>query len=593
MSIVPLIAVTIAGPLRDKDRALMELQRLGCLHLESMGDGHGPGAGGAERASDALRFLRASPHVHRQAHDISRFDGEAIVARTLEIRARLQWLHDERHRLRRRIRDVAPWGEFQLPDRAAHPELRLWFYRIPPHMLGRLEPLQVAWQVVNRDDRFAYVSVVAAEEPRGLPAPRVHVGSKSLSRLEDELERAEEETDDLIGERIGLSRWCDLLEQNLNRLNDTRVRESALAMTRDTTAVFALRGWAPQTAAAALHDCAQRHGFALTTAPATAEDEPPTLLDSRGVLAAGRDLTGFYLVPAYGGWDPSAFVAGAFALFFAMILSDAGYGLLLAGLLAVLWRRTGRTEPGRRLRALAALATGVSFVWGVAVGSWFGSSPAAGTWTARLVAVDASDAGTLLVISLCLGIAHLVTANVMVAWHRRGQPAGRTAIGWVLVFLGAAVMWAGRGMSVDALKPAGILTIVFGLATVLLTAGDSADWRHRLVDGLLGVTRVVGALGDTLSYLRLFALGFAGASLGAAFNDLAASVSGTAGAAGPILAGIIAIVGHGLNLVLGVAGGIVHGLRLNFIEFFNWAVWSEGRPFRAFARTESEPWRTS
>ena len=83
------------------------------------------------------------------------------------------------------------------------------------------------------------------------------------------------------------------------------------------------------------------------------------------------------------------------------------------------------------------------------------------------------------------------------------------------------------------------------------------------------------------------------AALGAAFNDLAASVSGTAGAAGPILAGIIAIVGHGLNLVLGIAGGIVHGLRLNFIEFFNWAVWSEGRPFRAFARTESEPWRTS
>ncbi|QCI79137.1 hypothetical protein E6W36_04915 [Hankyongella ginsenosidimutans] len=98
--------------------------------------------------------------------------------------------------------------------------------------------------------------------------------------------------------------------------------------------------------------------------------------------------------------------------------------------------------------------------------------------------------------------------------------------------------------------------------------------------------RVVSVLGDVLSYLRLFALAIAGSSLGAAFNTLAAKVGSTPGT-GVVFGLCILLVGHGINFILSIAGGVVHGLRLNYIEFFGWGLWGEGRPFLPFRTRES------
>jgi len=56
---------------------------------------------------------------------------------------------------------------------------------------------------------------------------------------------------------------------------------------------------------------------------------------------------------------------------------------------------------------------------------------------------------------------------------------------------------------------------------------------------------------------------------------------------GFLLSILIILFGHGLNLILAFASGIIHGLRLNFIEFFNWSMPEEGRPFKAFAKKEA------
>jgi len=105
----------------------------------------------------------------------------------------------------------------------------------------------------------------------------------------------------------------------------------------------------------------------------------------------------------------------------------------------------------------------------------------------------------------------------------------------------------------------------------------------------LALTKLSAVFGDVLSYLRLFALGFAETSLAMAFNNLAADVVGRLPGLGLLPAALILLVGHALNLVLGVASGFVHGLRLNFIEFFNWSLEAEGRPFRAFRKREARP----
>lgn len=590
MSIVPLVKVSLAGRMHDQAAILEALQALGCLHLEPANARIGAATPGP--AAEALRFLQSGPRRRRQVHDVSRFDGEAVIARALGIRTRLQVLKEERARLRRRIDDLRPWGDFELPSRSSHPELRFWFYRVPAHQVPGFEAVAHPWQIVHRDPRDAYIVVVAREEPQGMPAPRIHTGSRRLSDLERDLEAAEEESDDLMAERIGLSRWCDLLQQNLNRLNDAAARRAAALGAHSGGTVFGLEGWAPATSVADLGRCAERLGFAVEIRPPEAGESPPTLLHSQGPLAGGRDLLTFYLVPGYHGWDPGTLVAGAFALFFALILSDAGYALLLAALLGMAWRRLGQAANGARLRKLAGVSIACALVWGVAVGSYFGVAPSPRSLAGLGVVVNATDADTLLALSLAIGVLHLMLANLATAWHRRGERQALAAAGWAGVFAGGGLAALGHRTDVPSVSIAGLGLALTGLVAVLTCSGNASRGWHRLADGLLGLTRVVGALGDTLSYLRLFALGFAGASLATAFNDLAAGISAGAGAAGPVVAGLVLVVGHGLNLILGVAGGVVHGLRLNFIEFFNWSVSEEGHPFTAFTKTEGTPWRS-
>ena len=110
----------------------------------------------------------------------------------------------------------------------------------------------------------------------------------------------------------------------------------------------------------------------------------------------------------------------------------------------------------------------------------------------------------------------------------------------------------------------------------------------RLFDGIQGLTGLSGLFGDALSYLRLFALGLASAKLSETFNELGAGAWDKAGFG--VIAGLaIVVLGHTLNLILSIMSGVVHGLRLNCIEFYKWGLPEEGYSFKAFAKKAKQP----
>jgi V/A-type H+-transporting ATPase subunit I len=115
------------------------------------------------------------------------------------------------------------------------------------------------------------------------------------------------------------------------------------------------------------------------------------------------------------------------------------------------------------------------------------------------------------------------------------------------------------------------------------------DYLLRALDGAKALTGVMSMFGDVLSYMRLFALGLASASLALTFNDLAMQVRESVPGLGLLLALLLLVLGHTLNLGLSIMSGVVHGLRLNFMEFYKWAMPEEGRAFRKFARKEVRP----
>jgi V/A-type H+-transporting ATPase subunit I len=306
-------------------------------------------------------------------------------------------------------------------------------------------------------------------------------------------------------------------------------------------------------------------------------------------VAGGEEIVRFYQMPGYRSWDPSRVIFFSFAMFFALIISDAGYALLLAAVLGFYWRRMGESPTGRRLRALGLTLALFSAVWGVMVGSYFGVPPPdALAW---LKLFDMNDFDSMMKISVIMGAGHLVLANLITAWRSRGSLRLLAPLGWVILILAGVSAWLRQQLDVEWVM------LVVGVLAILLCSSErpwqgAKNWLWRLIDGLMALTGLSKMFGDVLSYLRLFALGLASASLAITFNQLAGDVAAAVPGMGLFLEVLILLLGHLLNFVLAVVSGVIHGLRLNLIEFYNWSLADEGYAFQPFTKREVNPWTT-
>lgn len=594
MSIVPLAKITVCGLVREKGWLLERIQEYGGLHLVPLRPAQREleevPTGRADDAYNALYYLSDVPEKRRQVRDPEGFDLEATIARVLANRQRLRTTIDRRDFLAKRIRDLAPWGDFSFPPEAELAGHKLWFYAVPHKDMARVRASDLAWQVVHRDNQRCYVVVVAVDEPSpgAMPVPRTLTGARPRSDLQRELEWTEIGLEDIIAERYELTKWIHLIAANLAQAEDQAARARVAAESLDEADFFALQGWIREDHLAGAKAFADEHQLALVAEPPGPGDQPPTLLENAPALASGEDLVQFYKTPAYGEWDPSVIVFYSFVLFFAMIMADAGYGLVLAVIVAASWQRMGRSAVGLRLRRLAAWLAGATIVFGMLSGGYFGFSPPQGSLLAVIDVIDLNDINAMMKLSITIGVGHILLASVAKA-RRATTPSTRLQpLGWSAATLGGLLMYLGHGTLWSDL---GSLLIVAGLGVVAVFASDRAvgsakDLVLRMLDGLMSLAEITRMFGDVLSYMRLFALGLAGASLAVTVNHLAAEVAHALPGPGILLAILVVLLGHVINLALCVMSGVVHGLRLNVIEFFNWGLVEEGRPFRPFAKKE-------
>jgi len=590
MSIVPLQRVTLVGLGADRDAVLEGLQRLGCLEIikrtrEELGDALQPEL--ATEVREALKFLLGCPDRRRQFQDDTDFNPVALEAQALALRDRLRELNDELDSLRERRELIVPWGDFEFPELGDVGLHRLWFYRVPHHRVAEFNEVEEPWEILYHDPWNAYIVVISAEEPEDTPVQRERVGARSRHQLEQRIQQVEIDIEKVQEKRAQLTHWCQLLGRKLALLEDRAELRAATRHTAELDTLFGLEAWMPQNRAGEVRKFAREQGLALEERAPLAHEQPPTKMENPPLFNSGEALVNFYMTPGYWTWDPSTAVLLSFGVFFAMILADAGYALLLVLPLALGWHRLGSSDPGRWLRRVGSLCIALSLAYGVIIGSYFGLNPAPGSALARVVLIDIGDSASMMTLTIAIGVLHMVYACV-----RNGQRFGKQAralapLGWAAAIAGGALYSAAELLSVRVLALPGALLVAGGLLLVVVFTAVGEKPLPRLLQGLLALTRVTGAFGDVLSYLRLFALGLASASLASAFNTMATTISAAMPGLGLFLALLVLALGHALNLLLGVASAVIHGLRLNVIEFFNWGLVEEGRLFRPFRKKES------
>ena len=592
--------MTLYGPIESKDSVLDGLQRFGCAHLMNLTPGTGEGRpqkGYSEEAYQALKYLRSSPIRRRQSLDDKDFDYARVDRQALELRRRQRSLEDERDELRRRERQLLPWGDFVLPAPEEIRGLRLWFYCLPHYRLDALRGMDHVWEVVGSDARFDYVVVVSAQQPQGMPTSPLDLDPQGLSAIRARLDEIENELENVLWRRAELTRWCELLERNLDAADDEAAQKHAAEQTLDVEKIFALQAWIAKRDVPEVEALASQYGLAITVEPPDPADVPPTKLDNPGPLRGGEAAVSFYVTPEYRSWDPSGVMFFSFALFFGMIMSDAGYGLVLAVLLAAFWRRLSTSEGRRRVRSLCVASAVASVAYGAMVGSYFGLQPSPGSplfWL-RVPGLDPANQAGMMSLSIMIGAAHLIFANLVTTWRYGMSSRALAPLGWCAMILGGLIAgfeWQTHFDPQGRLIPFDVALLAGGVASIVLFSSPR-PWSLlpkpvllRFFDGVKALTGVSQAFGDVLSYLRLFALGLASSQLAITFNDLARGVLDYPGF-GVLFAAVIIVLGHGLNFVLAVMSGVVHGLRLNYIEFFNWSLQEEGYSFRPFAKKAS------
>ncbi|MEO0976484.1 MAG: V-type ATP synthase subunit I [Pseudomonadota bacterium] len=595
MTIVPLTKVSLVGILDDKEKVLEAAQSFGMLHLipltSAQKELEAVPAGLGRESSEALRWLMECPVLRRPVTEPDDFDLEEVVAEALSNRKALKACRDRLEQLDRRIRDVEPWGEFSFSELAEIGDNRLWFYVVPAGKLKQVDPAGKVMEIVHRDKYRAYVVLLSPDEPPAgaMPVPRVHVGALSLSQLRRRYEQAAVELEELELERQLLTKWRFLLAQNLAAARDQSRRSRAALETADSDRLFVMQAWARKDQRDEIQHLADTLGLAALFDDVSGEDKPPTLLENARPMEGGEDLVEFYQTPGYRDWDPSAIVYVSFILFFGMIMTDAGYGLLLLVLLFLFRRRfTGSPLAQRMFRMCVWLMVSTT-AFGVATGSYFGIAPPPGSVLGHLKVMNLKDVDTMMKITLTIGVVHIVLANLMRAVHET-TPSGRfQPLGWCLVALGGLATFLGQETVLATLAPAAVIA---GLLMVGFFGSDrKVDSLKagglRLFDGLAALARIVNIFSDVLSYMRLFALGLAAASLAETINSLSGQLNEAVPGIGILIAILVLAIGHAINIGLGLIAGCVHGLRLNVIEFFNWGLKDEGKPFRSFKKEET------
>lgn len=641
--IVPMKKVSLVVLNKERKDALLQLKKVGVVHLEQI-DGSSEQLSLYKEASNnavAANAILSDIKVAKKksfSSTVKTLSNDEIIDKCkhiIDISDKKKKLLEEIASDAAEIERFANWGQVDIEDFAYLKEKGISFkmYEIPEDKYGLIDE-KVTTICVNRIKKIVrFLLIDASEErPEGLPpeafeVPMPVLSTKDLAkRVEDnetEISKIEEE---LKAETVYISQIQDF-KSNLESDIQFETIYSGMGQENSgkTTDLAWLTGYVPIDSFDKLKDCVTKNSWAMAASDPTEEDNVPTKLKNNKFVSLIYPLTDFLgTVPGYHEYDISGWFLLFFCVFFGMIFGDGGYGLLVtvASLVLVLKSlfQKKSVSPLMGLLLLLGLST---VAWGTVTCTWFGLKPEQlPAWLTSLSITPISNAagsdyrlylpwntevglttGQNLQI-FCFTLAFL---QLSVA-HLKGMARNRKSLkvlgefGSLLQIWGMFYVVLSMVVS-SALFPLGLVVnnIPVGTIAIALVGGGFAlsfifsnyegnigasilESCKNIISVLLGVVNVFS---DIVSYIRLWAVGLAGSAISNTVNEMAGPLLGHA----ITFIAFVALIafGHGLNMVLNLLSVIVHGVRLNTLEFSTHLgmSWS-GFKYNPFAEKENK-----
>ena len=434
----------------------------------------------------------------------------------------------------------------------------------------------------------------------GVPKKVAEDLDRDTEKQKTEIERLKKGIEEYAGSREDLRVVSDYYR--------TRAEKYRLLGTiPQTRKAFFIEGWVPAESAEAVAKLlTEKYGAVVDYEEKKEGETEPTLLRNNKFSRNYEPVLASYGLPQHGKVDPTTIMSFFYMFFFGMMLSDAGYGLLMVIGCGIALLKFPRMAQGMRKMLTMFFWCGVSTVfWGIMFGGFFGdvidvvAKSFFGYTGDKIVKPLWFDPLTspmrLLIWCMLFGIIHLFFGLGIKGYQylKDGDIVGFVSdiIAWYAFLIGLILMLLPTDLFANIAQmqfnfPPFVAPLAKGLAiggmvVILLMSGRAnKNWGLRIALGAYDIYGVSSWLSDVLSYSRLLALGLATGVIANVINMMA--VMGGRGVVGWIVFVIVFLLGHTMNLAINALGAYVHTNRLQYVEFFGKFYDGGGEPFEPF-----------
>ncbi len=637
--IVPMKKVSLVILSKDRRSSLEKLKELGVVHLEQL---EGKGAilahfkeisGNAMVAESILGEIKL-PKKTAAAAKLSDSELAEKCREVLNLTEQKKKLLEEISSDSQELERFAQWGQVTPEDFAYLKEknLCLKMYEIPEDKYGLIDENSKTLCVNRLRKTVRFLLVDAKDErPEDFPpeAYEVPLPDFSTKEIEQRIKKNQDEIQEIDKKITSLAVYLPQIKALKKTLSSDIEFETVYSgMAYETEGKESdlswITGFVPEDSLSSLLKTAAENDWAVAYSDPDENDEVPTKLKNNKLVSLIYPLTDFLgTVPGYHEYDISGWFLLFFTVFFGMIFGDGGYGLLVTCVaILMILKSLFKKEKVSPLLQLVLLLGCSTVVWGGLTCTWFGLTPdKLPEWLTALSFAPISNAcqdtwlpfwtedaskGTLTtaqnlqIFCFTLGFLQLSVAHLKGMARYIKSPKFLGEFGALLQIWGmyyvvlnmvvsSSIFGFGEiiyGVPVGKVS-IGLVGFGFALSFIFSNYDGSVlasilESCKNIISVLLGVVNVFS---DIVSYIRLWAVGLAGSAISATVNEMAGPLVGHAILFAALV--LLLVFGHGLNMILNLLSVIVHGVRLNTLEFSNHLgmSWS-GFKYAPFSKTE-------
>ena len=590
---------------REYDAFLTTLRELGVVHVKetnSVLDNAELQALLAERkqVSTAIRYCKNLNSQTKEvtvapARGLTKAEGLKLVGKLEEMQEKQAQLQAAKVSLEKDIAYMDIWGEFSYANirRLKKAGFDVTFFSCPT---SKYEPKwgeeYNAFLVNNFQSVTYFVTVTKTGTPSDIDAERPKMPDRGLAKLHLAMEQLLDNIKVLNNQlkEYATKQYNTLVELEKNIQNEFNLSNTLVQTDREAgDKLMLLEGFVPTEEAPAMEVALEKEGYYFQELDIQDGDRVPIKLKNNKFNRLYEPITKMFSLPNYTEFDPTPLFAPFFMLFFGLCFGDGGYGLLVLLACSFFKRKVNPDfKPYLTLFQYLGLA---AIIVGTCTGSFFGIAladvPALSKVKDYFVSSD-----NLMTFSIVIGLVQIIFGKTVAAFKMKAQKGVKYSIApfaWVFVITALALAFGLPMLNLqlpETVKTVFIGIAVIGLVVAYLYNSPGKNIFLNFGTGLWNTYNMAsGLLGDTLSYIRLFAIGLTGAILGGVFNQLAVDMTeGMNIVLRAVCMLLILLVGHAINIGLCTISSLVHPLRLIFVEYYKNAEFEGGgkeyRPFK-------------